>query len=199
MIGGKQKEEDANFWISYADLMAGLLFVFILLVGAVVSKTIIIKQQLDETERKLMIVTEQLKKKELELEKVTIALKETQDELKKTEELLIEKETLLAQKEALLAEKERLLAEKQREIEEKSRTIQEQEQKINTLTVELEEIKQINVQQKRTIEMQVKNIDYLKKARDNKDKENQELIESVDSLEEQKAEIFNEMIHRIVP
>lgn len=32
------KESQDNFWISYADLMAGLLFVFILVIGAVIVK-----------------------------------------------------------------------------------------------------------------------------------------------------------------
>ncbi len=40
---------NTSFWISYADLMAGLLFVFILLVGA-----IIIKYSFLETESKIL-------------------------------------------------------------------------------------------------------------------------------------------------
>lgn len=39
-------DQDQNFWISYADLMAGLLFVFILLVGAIVVKTVLIRSDL---------------------------------------------------------------------------------------------------------------------------------------------------------
>ncbi|MDA7847972.1 OmpA family protein [Sulfurospirillum sp.] len=42
----KNKEEAQNFWISYADLMAGLLFVFILLVGAIVVKYVFIQTDL---------------------------------------------------------------------------------------------------------------------------------------------------------
>ncbi|WP_458700612.1 OmpA family protein [Sulfurospirillum sp. 1307] len=42
----KNKEEAQNFWISYADLMAGLLFVFILLVGAIVIKYVFIQTDL---------------------------------------------------------------------------------------------------------------------------------------------------------
>ncbi|MBN2250019.1 MAG: hypothetical protein JW682_06750, partial [Campylobacterales bacterium] len=37
MFRKKATDEGSNFWISYADLMAGLLFVFILLIGAIVS------------------------------------------------------------------------------------------------------------------------------------------------------------------
>ncbi|WP_345985688.1 OmpA family protein [Sulfurimonas sp. HSL-1656] len=38
--------QEQNFWISYADLMAGLLFVFILLVGAIVVKTVLMRSDL---------------------------------------------------------------------------------------------------------------------------------------------------------
>ncbi len=38
--------EEQNFWISYADLMAGLLFVFILLVGAIVVRYVYVQQDL---------------------------------------------------------------------------------------------------------------------------------------------------------
>ena len=44
---------ESNFWISYADLMAGLLFVFILLIGAIVSKSVILKSDLHTKEDKL--------------------------------------------------------------------------------------------------------------------------------------------------
>lgn len=47
MIYKNDAEEEAqNFWISYADLMAGLLFVFILLIGAIVIKYVFIQTDL---------------------------------------------------------------------------------------------------------------------------------------------------------
>ena len=45
MINNK-KDNNENFWISYADLMAGLLFVFILLIGAIIIKFIYAKDDL---------------------------------------------------------------------------------------------------------------------------------------------------------
>ena len=53
-----------NFWISYADLMAGLLFVFILLIGA-----IIIKYSFLENESKLLEKVLQTQKEKLEKNK----------------------------------------------------------------------------------------------------------------------------------
>lgn len=46
MFRKQRSESEQNFWISYADLMAGLLFVFILLVGAIVVKTVLIRSDL---------------------------------------------------------------------------------------------------------------------------------------------------------
>ena len=40
--------DEQNFWISYADLMAGLLFVFILLVGAIVVRYVYVQEDLDK-------------------------------------------------------------------------------------------------------------------------------------------------------
>ena len=47
MFQKKSSSSETNFWISYADLMAGLLFVFILLIGAIVVKSTIIRTQLE--------------------------------------------------------------------------------------------------------------------------------------------------------
>lgn len=45
-----RKEENDNFWIAYADLMAGLLFVFILLVGGVIVKYFLTQSSLHQKE-----------------------------------------------------------------------------------------------------------------------------------------------------
>ena len=68
----KKKGDDTtqNFWIAYADLMAGLLFVFILLIGTIVVKYVFmqsdlqaIKTDLDAQKRSLQISEEALAKK----------------------------------------------------------------------------------------------------------------------------------------
>ena len=66
-----ESQEDSNFWVAYADLMAGLLFVFILLIGAIVVKYVLtqsdlreIKHNLDEQKIRLEESKEELKSKE---------------------------------------------------------------------------------------------------------------------------------------
>lgn len=63
--------DDQNFWISYADLMAGLLFVFILLVGAIVIKYVFIQTDL------------QAIKTDLEKEKAALNISDAKLEQKK--------------------------------------------------------------------------------------------------------------------
>jgi len=46
MYNNEKTTDEQNFWISYADLMAGLLFVFILLVGAIVVRYVFVQQDL---------------------------------------------------------------------------------------------------------------------------------------------------------
>ncbi|EDO9795324.1 OmpA family protein [Campylobacter fetus] len=41
------RDERSNFWISYADLMAGLLFIFVLLIGAIVVKYVLTQADLN--------------------------------------------------------------------------------------------------------------------------------------------------------
>jgi len=67
MFNTNKADDSSNFWISYADLMAGLLFVFILLIGAIVSKSIILKSDLHEKEDKLTQISLSLKDKETKL------------------------------------------------------------------------------------------------------------------------------------
>ncbi|MFT7823336.1 MAG: OmpA family protein [Sulfurimonas sp.] len=98
MFRKKSVDEGSNFWISYADLMAGLLFVFILFIGAIVSKSIILKTNLHEKEEKLDLVSKNLEEKEGKLEDINMSLSRYK--------------TLLSEKEMLLFEKKRMLDDK---------------------------------------------------------------------------------------
>jgi len=64
MFKKKSATSETNFWISYADLMAGLLFVFILLIGAIVLKSNIVREQLIEQKNILTKQEEDLKNQE---------------------------------------------------------------------------------------------------------------------------------------
>ncbi len=67
MLFKKEHENDQNFWISYADLMAGLLFIFILVIGAIVVKTVLISSDLQAIRTDLQKEKDALKMSEKRL------------------------------------------------------------------------------------------------------------------------------------
>ena len=79
MYNNEQKN-DENFWISYADLMAGLLFVFILVLGAIVIKYIYTQSNLEKEKYALNQSQEELINKTEVLNKLNTLIKNLEDE-----------------------------------------------------------------------------------------------------------------------
>lgn len=112
MFSKDNKNQDTNFWLSYADLMAGLLFVFILLIGAIIVKSIVLKTNLESKENSLenslstlflrdkevMKLKKLLAKRSAELNATSDKLLITQDSLKlQTQEIVNLNNILLSQ------------------------------------------------------------------------------------------------------
>ncbi len=83
MFKNNSNKNDSNFWISYADLMAGLLFVFILLIGAIVSKSINLREDLNKKKTTLKHTIQDLKTKESNLKKLNIKVVEQKSTIAK--------------------------------------------------------------------------------------------------------------------
>lgn len=100
-----KKDNGTNFWISYADLMAGLLFVFILLIGAIIVKYSLLqgesklleislqeekialeknKKELEEKEEKIKNVASNLEKTKKDLSETILKYENTKDKLKES-------------------------------------------------------------------------------------------------------------------
>ena len=106
MYNNEQKNEE-NFWISYADLMAGLLFVFILVLGAIVIKYVYAQNSLEKEKAALNSSEEAKSKLFYELAKAKNLYETTKKDLDKTNENLKDKEAKLSLN---LAEVEKLKA-----------------------------------------------------------------------------------------
>jgi chemotaxis protein MotB len=126
MFRKKSTDTGSNFWISYADLMAGLLFVFILLIGAIISKSIILKSDLHEKEDRLSLISQTLKTKETKLDDLSATLA-------KSKALLGEKNKYLAQSKKDLEQKKKLIAAKDKDISESKKTLRLKEDEIKKL------------------------------------------------------------------
>lgn len=133
MFRNDNTNAESNFWISYADLMAGLLFVFILLIGAIVSKSVILKSDLHNKEEKLSHLSDTLKSKEN-------TLNELSDSLAKSQALVGEKDKYLSEDKKLLAEQEELLTLKNARIAEDQLLLAENERMFKLKISEIEKL-----------------------------------------------------------
>jgi len=88
MFKRDNSQESSNFWVSYADLMAGLLFVFILLIGAIVSKSILMREALYNKEQRLTKTMDTLKNQEERLKRSYRELSKLKAELIKQKRAL---------------------------------------------------------------------------------------------------------------
>jgi chemotaxis protein MotB len=137
----KNQTNESNFWISYADLMAGLLFVFILLIGAIVSKSVILKADLFKKETKLSALSETLKDKEMTLDDVKKALLKSQTLVGEKDKLLTLKNARISEDEKELTEKEKLIRLKNARIAKDQLSLAENER---IFKLKLDEIEKLN-------------------------------------------------------
>ncbi len=105
----RSRSTDQNFWVSYADLMAGLLFVFILLIGAIVVKYVYeqtdlkgIKNDLEEQKRVLHLAQDALAQKQRDCLRLRSDMNVTSASLQIAQELLSQKEASLEEATAQL-------------------------------------------------------------------------------------------------
>ena len=122
----KRADEETTYWLSYSDMMAGLLLVFVLIIAVTMLRA---QVQYDDKERQLL-------GKEQELMVQTDAL-ETERETVATQSLLLEeqKEALALQEDKLLAQEKELLAQ-----QDKLLTQEEELKEQHLLLTELENL-----------------------------------------------------------
>ena len=123
----KEQRNDENFWISYADLMAGLLFVFILVIGAIVIRYVYTQKNLEQ--EKVALNSSETEKSRLfeELAKMKSKLEETNsiiqdkdvklslnlEEIEKLKALLLENEVTIKDQNSITEQISSMLADKE--------------------------------------------------------------------------------------
>ena len=136
MYNNEQKN-DENFWISYADLMAGLLFVFILVLGAIVIKYIYTQSNLEKEKLALNQSQEELINKTEVLNKLNSLIKNLENEKTQlSNQLSKSNETINLNNEELQKLKDVLLG---YELKDKEKTIELENSK-NTITLKDSEL-----------------------------------------------------------
>jgi len=164
MFKRRSQNDQSNFWISYADLMAGLLFVFILLIGAIVSKSMIMREdlyqkqeklgrtevalmekmgKLDIAQEKLKALTAALNEREAILREVNSTLLDTKLKVATQKKVILQDKEVLQEKKRALSKSKQILKSKNQEIIQKKRVITEQKEKIRLQEEEVRKLHQL--------------------------------------------------------
>jgi len=202
MKRNNSNNNNTNFWISYADLMAGLLFVFILLIGAIIVKysflekeSELLQDSLNTESSALMQAKKRINEKN---EKITLTLEELKQSyaaLKLNKQKLKENKKNLEEKNKLLKNKEISLLDLIKEKEDlkiylslKDKEFKDQSQVLSNTNGILKNKEQDLLKNKILIISQDENIKKLLSTNENKDKElkniskkNDLLLESLNS------------------
>ena len=218
MFKNNKSDADANFWISYADLMAGLLFVFILLIGAIVVKSSILKTKLHEKEdnlaKSLALVDEKdayiLQKNKLLAQKNADLAKEKKH-ITQAEKELQQKNSRLANDKMVLIENDRLLKLNLQEINKLNKLLTAEKMKANKLSGEIiivqtalnknkeslaETRKAFNKEKKTLKDYEGKILvlsDELTKAKNTVNNKDEKLLSVLSAMEEKKTK-YNDLV-----
>lgn len=147
----KSEDEEISYWLSYSDMMAGLLLVFVLIISFTILQA---KSQYEAKEEELAEQTliilaqqEELLSKEGLLDDQQTQLDEQQSELDAAKLLLADKETELEDKQTELDEQKsavevmrELLASKEQELADKQATVDTQQEELAAQQEQLDKI-----------------------------------------------------------
>ncbi len=142
----KKQSNEENFWISYADLMAGLLFVFILVIGAIIIKYLYaqtdlkaIKTNLEEQKEALNLSEEELLSKKRKLDIVNSKLQKIQDEKVHLSFELAKSKNMFEETKTQLEEEKALALKLNKELETKSKNLELSNEQIKSITAILKD------------------------------------------------------------
>jgi len=144
----KSSSDSSNFWISYADLMAGLLFVFILLIGAIVSKSMILQKSLEEKKSKLEQLSHNLQEQKKALLTTTKTLNEKEKGIAKLNKTIAQKDATIKLQQEEIVELKSLLQERLNELQKSQNNLKKAKETLkitqNELQLKENEINKLN-------------------------------------------------------
>ena len=140
----KSDDEETSYWLSYSDMMAGLLLVFVLIISLTVlqAKTQYEEKEEELAEQALIIFAQQeeLTSKETLLDDQQTQLDEQQSELEAAKLLLDDQQTQLDEQKSALEILQGLLDQQQEELDEKEALVGEQQEELAAQQEQLDRI-----------------------------------------------------------
>jgi len=163
------QSDNSSFWISYADLMAGLLFVFILLIGSIMVKSSTLRNVLQDKESILDQQKEVLTEQEEALDEQSdnlidlsqnIAVKN--DEISKLRRLLAQRTSSLNESNKKLIISDKTLKLRANELEQLNQLLLSQNSKIDNYSEHIILLQNLTQEQNATINNRQNNLEKYK-------------------------------------
>ena len=118
---GRKQDEEVSYWLSYSDMMAGMLLTFVLIIAVMMARSEMSyssrQSELDARDQELATLAAELDKQAAILAEQNDALYQQQLQLADKDKLISDKDTELSDKDKMLGELEKLLADQEGALE----------------------------------------------------------------------------------
>lgn len=179
----RREDEETSYWLSYSDMMAGLLLMFVIIISFTMMQS---RMQYEEDARQLRAQQETLEAQQETLEEQQTTMASQELTLTEQEEALAAQQQELEQQKELLASQTKQLEEQQTALESQTQQLEEQQTVLENQTQQLDKrTKQLEKQKKKT-EKQSKE---LEEKQATVDQQTAQLTEQQQLLEQQEKEL----------
>ena len=182
----RREDEEVSYWLSYSDMMAGLLLMFVIIISFTMMQS---RLQYEEDAR-------QLKAQQETLESQATRMETQEETLAEQEATLAEQEATLAEQEATLKEQEKTLTTQQTALLSQQKELEEQKTKLSSAQTQLETQQTTLESQKKQLEEQQKAAAVQQKALEEKqstvDAQSEQLISQQQLLDAQAAQLSSQ-------
>ena len=138
----RREDEETSYWLSYSDMMAGLLLMFVIIISFTMMQSRI---QYEEDARTL-------RQQQMTLEEQQATLEEQQSTLEEQKTTMETQQSTLEEQESTLASQQKALVEQQKELEAQKTTLASQTEQLKAQQTELEKQQKTAASQKKQLE-----------------------------------------------
>ncbi len=193
----RREDEDHSYWLSYSDMMAGLLLMFVVVISFTMMQA---KRQYEADAKALAEQQTTLEAQREQLTEQQTTVEEQEKQLAEQQKKLEQQKTTVKEQQELLDEQAKTAEEQQKKLEEQQKTAEEQQKKLDEQTKTAEEQQKTLDEQKKQLEEQQKKLDEQsktaakqKKELDAQKKTNDEQKKQLEEQEKQLTEQTEEL------
>ncbi|MDO5701988.1 MAG: OmpA family protein [Lachnospiraceae bacterium] len=186
----RREDEETSYWLSYSDMMAGLLLMFVIIISFTMMQS---KMQYEEDARQLRAQQEKLELQQSTLEEQQTTLEEQQSTMESQELTLTEQEEALKSQQEELEKQKQVLESQTKQMEEQQKKLEEAQKKLDSQTKELKKQQKTAATQQKALDEKQATVDQqqsqLAQQQSQLEEQQKLLAEQTKTLEDQEKEL----------